>query len=50
MNIGEPEREFEIVPMTVPVPEVIPLAEPTPGGVPAEPALEPVPPPAGRRR
>ena len=48
MNIGEPQREIEIVPTTVPVPEVLPVAEPSPDG-------EPVPGPspgarAGARR
>ncbi len=56
MNIGEPQREIEIVPTTVPVPEVLPIAEPSPDGEPvAEPLpLEPEPVPAapgeGRRR
>jgi hypothetical protein len=40
MNIGEPQREIEIVPTTVPVPEVLPIAEPSPDG---EPVAEPVP-------
>jgi hypothetical protein len=42
MNIGEPQREIEIVPTTVPVPEVLPVAEPSPDG---EPVAEPVPEP-----
>ena len=56
MNIGEPQREIEIVPTTVPVPEVMPVAEPSPDGEPVprtEPlAPEPVPaaPGEGRRR
>ena len=39
MNIGEPKRTIEIEPVTVPVPEEVPLQEP----VPAEPEEMPVP-------
>ena len=28
MNIGKPKRTFEIVPVTIPVPENIPMPEP----------------------
>jgi len=46
VNIGEPKRTIEIEPVTVPVPETLPLEEPAPA--PAEepasvPAEEPVP-------
>jgi hypothetical protein len=54
MNIGEPQREIEIVPTTVPVPEVLPVAEPSPEGEPVPEPLAPEPVPAapgeGRRR
>jgi hypothetical protein len=55
MNIGEPKREIEIVPTTVPVPEVLPVADPSPDGESAptaDPLDEPVPaaPGEGRRR
>jgi hypothetical protein len=48
MNIGEPQREIEIVPTTVPVPEVLPAAEPSPDDEPARrpDPLEPEPVPA----
>ena len=39
MNIGQPKRTIEIEPVTVPVPEEVPVEEP----VPAEPEGTPVP-------
>ena len=34
MNIGRPKRVFEVEPVTVPIPEVLPV----PGAEPAEPS------------
>lgn len=39
MNIGEPKRTIEVVPTTIPVPEVLPIPEPAQGE--PEPALVP---------
>ena len=45
MEIGEPKRQREIEPATVPVPETIPMPEETPAPV-EEPAQVPVESPA----
>jgi hypothetical protein len=48
MNIGEPRREIEIAPTTAPVPEVLPVTEPSPDPEPARPEPQvPEPVPAG---
>lgn len=55
MNIGDPKREFEIQPVTEPVPGALPVADPGPASTPdpnVEPDAEPVPAraPSTRRR
>ncbi len=43
MNIGKPKRTFEVVPVTIPVPERIPMPEPdrTPAAPDPAPEREP---------
>ena len=43
MEIGRPERQYEIEPLVEPVPREEPDERPTPEREPAPPALEPVP-------
>ncbi|MEW6059631.1 MAG: hypothetical protein AB1551_05760 [Actinomycetota bacterium] len=38
MNIGKPKRVFEIEPITLPIPQVLPEPEQVPERVPAEPS------------
>jgi hypothetical protein len=49
VNIGKPRREFEVEPVSLPVPEVLPdpAPEPAPGvePEPVEPARDPTPAP-----
>jgi hypothetical protein len=49
VDIGKPRREFEVEPVSLPVPEVLPDPSPEPApGVepePVEPALDPTPAP-----
>jgi hypothetical protein len=38
VHIGEPQRVFEVEPLAVPIPEILPEPERVPESVPAEPA------------
>lgn len=48
MNIGEPKHVREIDPVTLPVPETIPLPEEAPDQAPVETPAEPIDEPVGR--
>ena len=49
MNIGEPKRELEILPVTLPVPEWVPMPSPEPVASDPAPSEEPALVPAERR-